>query len=136
MAVHPGPSRQHTYVVAVLVVLAVLLQACSSDSDGPSLPPQQWQDLTIMVQTRPLQVRPGMNEFLIIATTRRGLPGDDMVVSLRTSTLEPWSQSIQDGHSGVYRRAINIRAAQRSILLQLKRGNEQTVLEFPLSWSR
>jgi len=121
-------------VFSGLLLVVLLLQACS-DRDVPRMPAQQWQELNIVLQTRPLQLRPGMNEFLVIATDNRGLPGDDMVVSLRTNAAEPWSQSIQDGHSGVYRRAIKVRAGQRSVMLQLKRGKEQTVLEYPLLWA-
>jgi len=117
--------------LVLLFLTGLLLQACS-DSDVPRLPPQQWQGLEIVLETRPLRVRPGMNEFLVIATTPRGLPGHDMVVSLRMSAKDDWHQTIQDGHSGVFRRAIKVGPGQGSVFVQLKRGEEFTVLEFPL----
>ena len=115
----------------LLLWVILLLPGCSDDA-LPQRPPQHWQDLDIVVETRPVQVRTGMNEFLLIATTARGLPGDDMVVSLRSSVGDDWLQTIQDGHSGVYRRAINVVAEQQSVQVQLIRGDARTVLEFPL----
>ena len=109
----------------------LMLPGCSDDA-LPQRPPQHWQDLDIVVETRPVQVRTGMNEFLLIATTARGLPGDDLIVSLRSSAADDWHQTIQDGESGVYRRAIRIGAEQQSVQVQLIRGDDRTVLEFPL----
>jgi hypothetical protein len=131
MSHHSGNCRSGIYRPALLGMVALLLQACSG-SDLPQLPPQQWQDLSILLETRPVQVRPGMNEFLIIATTPRGLPGDDMVVSLRMSNQDAWSQAIQDGHSGVFRRAIIVNSGQRNVFVQLKRRGNSGVLTFPL----
>lgn len=115
------------------LLMVWLLQACS-DAGVAQMPSQQWQDLNIILQTRPTQLEPGMTEFLIIATTPRGLPGHDMVVSLGRTTAGPWSQAIQDGHSGVYRRAFFIQAGQPSVMLQLRQGKDKTVLTYPLLW--
>jgi len=115
----------------LLLWFILVLPGCSDDA-LPQRSSQHWQDLEIVLETRPLQVRTGMNEFLVIATTARGLPGDDMIVSLRTTATDDWHQTIQDGHSGVYRRAIRIGARQQSVQVQLLRGDTRTVLEFPL----
>lgn len=114
-------------------VLVVLLSACSA-TEVAQMPPQQWQGLDIELQTRPTQITAGMNEFLIIATSPRGIPGSDMVVSLGRHPDGPWSQAIQDGHTGVYRRAYFIKSGQQSIMLQLVRGEDKTVLVFELLW--
>jgi len=122
-------ANDYRWVVLLWLVLA--LPGCS-DNQAPLRPPQHWQDLEIALETRPVQVRTGMNEFLLIATTARGLPGSDMIVSLRMTAADVWHQTIQDGHSGVFRRAIRVGANQQSVQVQLIRGDEQTVLEFPL----
>ncbi len=113
------------------LIVLLLLQACSA-GDVPRIPPQHWQDVEIAVETRPLQVRPGMNEFLVIATNARGLPAHDMVVSLRMDQADPWSQTIQDGHSGVFRRAINVKVGQENVFVQLRREVEEITLEYSL----
>jgi len=127
--------NSNVYRLVLLLLLTLLLPACS-DVDMPQMPSQQWQELDIALQSRPSPLQTGMNEFWIIATNPRGLPGDDMVVSLGKSRNGPWSQAIQDGHSGVYRRAVRISAGQYSVMLQLRRGRDQTVLEFPLLWPK
>lgn len=116
----------------LVMVLLLILQGCSDGGNSLGIPPQRWGDAEIDVETRPLQVRPGMVEFLIIATTERGLPAHDMVVSVRMDQADPWSQTIQDGHSGVYRRAIRVAAGQDVVYVQLRRGKETVVLQYSL----
>jgi hypothetical protein len=116
----------------LVMVLLLILQGCSDGGNSLGIPPQRWGDAEIDVETRPLQVRPGMVEFLIIATTERGLPAHDMVVSVRMDQVDPWSQTIQDGHSGVYRRAIRVAAGQDVVYVQLRRGKETVVLQYSL----
>jgi len=116
--------NSNVYRLVLLLLLTLLLPACS-DVDMPQMPSQQWQELDIALQSRPSPLQTGMNEFWIIATNPRG-----------KSRNGPWSQAIQDGHSGVYRRAVRISAGQYSVMLQLRRGRDQTVLEFPLLWPK
>ncbi len=115
-------------------VLAVLLSACGVPDVQFQIPVQKWEDTVIEVQTRPAPVRPGVNEFLIIATLERGKPVHHYVVSLRANESQPWSQAIQDGHSGVYRKAINVPAESPYLYIKLrkKRSDEQVVLKFDL----
>jgi len=77
-------------------------------------------------------MRPGMNELLVLATGRRGLPVADMVVSLRTSEQEPWRQGIQDGESGVFRRAVQMEPGDTQVFVRLQRGKAETVLAYPI----
>ena len=117
----------------LLAILLVMLQGCSDSANSPRIPPQQWGDAEIDIETRPLQIRPGMVEFLIIATPPRGLPVHDLVVSIRMDEADSWLQTIQDGHSGVYRRAIRVTAGQDIVYVQLRRGQEDVGnLEFSL----
>ena len=115
--------------------LCLVLLACSSGEDERiRIPPQYWGDVQVRLETRPEPVRPGMNEFLVIATQKRGLPAYDMVVSLRTSNGAVWRQAIEDGESGVYRRALAVRPTDRVLEVQLRKAREttETVLRFPL----
>lgn len=127
------PLAGRYYGLALLLVtLLLMLSACSDSGNTAGIAAQHWGDAEIDVETRPLQVRPGMVEFLIIATSARGLPVHDMVVSVRMDAAAPWSQTIQDGHSGVYRRAIRVAAGQDSVYVQLRRGQETEVLKYSL----
>lgn len=116
-----------------VAVALLALTACSSEP-GVSIPPQQWKDFEIRVESRPPIPQPGMNEFLVIATETRGRPVHDLVVSLRASEDKPWRQAIQDGLSGVYRRALPVQNPQtQRLTVQLRQGTDETVLSFPLS---
>ena len=73
-----------------------------------------------------------MNEFIIIATQPRGLPVDDLRVMIRLSDDEPWRQAIQDGETGVFRRALAFREGERVLQVQLRTGSDTGVLRFLL----
>jgi hypothetical protein len=115
------------------VLIAAGLVACGSGNDAAAPPPQQWGNAAIAVQTRPMPPRVGMNEFLVIGTKAGGKPAWDMVVMLRTDDDEGWRQAIQDGESGVYRKALPLDAGQQALHVKLRRGSEETVLEFPIT---
>ena len=85
-----------------------------------------------MLETRPEPVKTGMNEFLVIATLPSGLPVSDMIVSLRTSDQDPWRQAIQDGHTGVYRTALLIRAGETTVTVQLRQKDTEGLLVYQL----
>jgi hypothetical protein len=129
---HSGAERRSYRLLCLAASALLLLQACSG-GDVPQIPAQHWQDARIELQTRPLRIRPGMNEFLVIATDSRGLPVHDMVVSLRMDEADPWSQTMQDGFSGVFRRAIRVESGQERIFVQLRRDKKSVTLEFPLT---
>ncbi len=111
---------------------AALLAACGGAVQ--ELPSQTWQNLDVRVESRPNPPRVGMNEFLVMVTDRRGRPGYDLVVSLRTSDQDLWKQAIEDGQVGVYRRAVEVAPGAKSVLqVQLKRNDTESVLYFPLN---
>jgi len=57
----------------------------------------------------------------------------DALVTMRAQDSSPWVQAIEDGHVGVYRRAVRFAAdGQSSLQIQLQRGDEKTVLDFPV----
>lgn len=124
----------------VLFILILCLSACADDQ-AVRLGPQTWSDLQFVVETRPSPVRVGMNEFIVIASGEKERPGYDLIVSLRADEEVEWKQAIQDGFTGVYRRAIRINDPSSDILsVHIKKakkdgeGNEvETILHFPLT---
>ncbi len=131
---YPGPSRLSALGAGVAALcLAAGLAACSGGERAADLPPQAWRDMEVRVESRPNPPRAGMNEFLVMATDKRGRPGYDLIVSLRASDQDAWTQAIQDGQVGVYRRAVRVGPDARSVLqVQLKRRGMEDVLYFPL----
>lgn len=95
--------------------LLLLISACA-DKEAVSLGPLQWQDVQFVVETRPTPLREGMNEFIVIATRERGRPGVGLIVSIRVDENMDWRQTIQDGYTGVYRRALRVNDPQRDVL--------------------
>ena len=92
----------------LLALIAVMVGACSEPDPRYLIQPQKWNDIVIEVESRPTPIRPGMNEFLVIATLEHGKPVPDLIVSLRAEPNDEWQQAIQDGYSGVYRRALRL----------------------------
>ncbi|MBI5451050.1 MAG: hypothetical protein HY940_06800 [Gammaproteobacteria bacterium] len=92
----------------LVVMLTLLLGACAP-AGGPQVPPQQWGDIQIVVETRPAPLQVGMNEFLVLATRPHRMPAYDLVVEMRLADDQPWGQGIQDGNTGVYRKALAVR---------------------------
>lgn len=118
----------------IVALLALTLLACSAPEGEYQIPAQKWDDVVVVIQSRPTPVATGMNEFLVLATLERGKPVHDLIVSLRSSEEQPWQQAIQDGHSGVYRKAVNVPAGVTELQVQLrkKRTENESVLSFPL----
>lgn len=117
---------------SALLCLTMMLMACGS-SGGPSFPPQQWEDVKIELETRPPKLEPGMNEFLVIATRGHTRPAHDLIVSLAINDTERWQQAIQDGHIGVYRRAIPVPDPTNDVLfVRIEHDNREGILRFPL----
>ncbi len=112
------------------IVLCALLFACGAEQSR--LPTQEWQDVVVGVETRPAPVVIGMNEFLVSATRKTGGAEYDLLVFIRMHESEPWTQSIQDGRTGVYRRAIAVGAVPQTLRVRVKRAGQETVLMFPL----
>ncbi|CAH1904410.1 conserved hypothetical protein [Candidatus Nitrotoga sp. HW29] len=116
------------------VLFLLLLVACGGDRVADTQP-QKWQDAEVRVESRPSPPRPGVNEFLVIVTGKRG-PVHDIMVSVRTDDQDQWIQAIQDGEVGVYRRAAKVAPGTRSVLqVRMKRNEVEGVLRFPLNLS-
>jgi len=114
------------------LLLLAALGGCGAER-GQELPPQQWRDVEVRIESRPSPLGTGTAEILVMATDRRGKPAYNLVVSVRTGDTEPWKQAIEDGQVGVYRRAVSIEAGVNPVLqVQIRRQGEEGVLSFPL----
>ncbi len=121
-------------VLGFLLIALIALTACSKER--VSMPSQKWEDIKFEVETRPPSAVPGMNEFVIIASRSRR-PAPDLILSIQIMGSGKWQQAIQDGHIGVYRKALVVRDPQQDTLLvrirhSKKENKKETILEFPL----
>jgi hypothetical protein len=122
----------------VILLIPLLFSACAGDEDV-RLGPQVWNDISFIVESRPSPIRQGMNEFIVIASREHVRPGVGLVVYMRTDDQDEWRQAIQDGFTGVYRRAVMVNDPRSDVLqVRIRRNKEkdETVLRFPLAPSR
>ncbi len=119
-------------VLVFLVSGLMLLTACTDGKEHAQLEPQHWEDMVVAVEFRPVPLRPGMTEFMVIATRVDRTRADDMIVALRSDPGASWQQAIQDGKTGVYRRAVPLREGEQILYVELRRGLERKVLEYPV----
>lgn len=115
-----------------LVLMFMMMAACGRGPEVAGPPPQSWGKVVVRIESRPIPPRVGMNEFLVIGTEAGGRPAWNMMVTLRTKASDDWRQAIQDGESGVYRKALPLGAGEQILYVRLQRGSDETVLEFPL----
>ena len=118
--------------VLLVALLSLALWGCGSDVSD-TIGRQQLGDVVIELQCRPAPVTIGMNEFLVLATDVHGAPAHDLLVDLRVKDEAVWRQAIQDGFSGVYRKAIGVESLQDPLQVRIKRDGVETVLQFPLT---
>lgn len=110
-----------------------LLAACSSDAPNWSAPAQQWNDLSIRIETRPTVIQPGMNEFLVIANRQQRGFTSDLMVDVRTENSS-WKQAMPDGALGVFRRALPVKDVHNDHLyVRMVRDGEQHEMVFALA---
>lgn len=127
--------RLNFRTLAVIFLLVVLLVACADDQ-AVVLGPQQWKNLVFKVETRPSPLRVGMNEFIVIANRDGDKIGVDLVIMMRVGERGEWRQAIQDGFSGVYRRAVQVDDPTMQSLhvhVYRKKEEDETMLIFPLN---
>jgi hypothetical protein len=118
------------------VIMLVAVYGCGRDA-AYLLPPQVWNDTEFLVEIRPGAPRVGMNEFVVLSTQTDGAPGYNYVITIKTNLSDSGSQMIQDGHSGVYRRAIEVKDPANEVLvvqiIHKKETELKTELKYPLS---
>jgi len=142
MNLRPGSLKVNSVKRFSFFLLFLLVLSSCADEQAVRLGPQQWQDLEFVVETRPSPVRVGMNEFVVIASREVYKPGIGLIVDIRANKKIAWRQAIQDGYTGVYRRAIRVNDPQTDVLAvhvrrdkknQSKEKENETTLYFPLS---
>ena len=127
----------------LLLLFLLVLSGCS-DEQAVLLGPQQWQDLEFVVETRPSPIRTGMNEFVVIASRDGYKPGIGLIGDIRADENMAWRQAIQDGFTGVYRRAVRVNNPHTDVLaVHVRRDKKsqkenkekeiETTLFFPLN---
>lgn len=130
MKIHTGARINAVRQLGITAVLCLLLTACGAES---RLPTQVWQDVTVGLETRPAPVVAGMNEFLVSAVRASGAAEYNLLVYIRMDDDQPWVQAIQDGHTGVFRRAVAVRGDAPHVLrVRLVREGQEVVLAFEL----
>lgn len=113
-------------------LISTVLAACTGGKGEAVLPVQHWGEVSVEVEFRPAPLRAGMNEFIVVATHADRTRAHDMIVALRSDPDAVWQQAIQDGKTGVYRRAVPLRVGEQTLYVRLSRSLEETVLEFPV----
>lgn len=121
-------------LLALALALAFGLSACGSSQESGRIGTRQWGPYQVTVETRPSPPRPGQNEVVVIIAGEHHQPLYDALVTMRAQPSSPWVQAIEDGHVGVYRRAVKFGPeAQANLQVQVQHGNDATILEFPVS---
>jgi hypothetical protein len=118
----------------VATLLAVVLAACGSSGSDYVVGVRQTADLTVTIESRPAPPRAGNNEVVIGLETRTGRrPVYDAQVFVRSGATPDWVQAIEDGHVGVYRRAVNMGpGGQTQIEVRIQRGDHLDVVSVPV----
>jgi hypothetical protein len=110
------------------------LAACGESTDSYLVGKGRWGEYDVSVESRPAPPRRGNNEVVVIITGERHQPVYDALVAVRAQSEAAWTQAIEDGHVGVYRRAVNFGHGDRAVIqVQLKRGAQESELDFPVS---
>lgn len=95
--------------------------------------PQYWQGIEFTVEIRPTPPKAGVNEVLVVATRPHRIGEYNLLVSIRMNENDSWIQSIQDSHTGIFRRGLAMQAGPQILWVRVERENKQTVLKFPLN---
>jgi len=133
-------SNSSKYHFIGLCLALLLYSACGGDS-AYVLKAQRWKNINVFIEIRPNPPKSGMNELLVVATRSDGKPASDMIVSVSSNAHPKPVQTIQDGLSGVYRRAVRLeQPASDSIVVTLQsreKGSEGEIdLKFPVSLTK
>jgi len=123
---------------AILLGAGLLVCACSDGESVANLGSARWGDIDVAVESRPWPPHAGNNEVVVIVSGAHHKPVYDALVQLRTlsatGAASEWVQAIQDGHVGVYRRAVAFAPTpQQTLQVQLHRGQSQGLVEFAVA---
>ena len=109
-----------------------MLSACSSSDEAWLPKAKQWEEFSVHFETRPENLRSGMNEFLILVDRqgKRHIP--DLLVNIHINQ-DKIQQAMPDGALGVYRRALYVHDIHKDRLhVILSYHGKVGELDFPL----
>ena len=126
-------------LIAVLF-LSLLVAACTGDV--PRSEVKQWKEYTFYLESRPPVIIKGMNELLFLGNYKQKGRAHSLIVNFRMGPEGKWIQAMQDGHTGVYRRAMMVNDPETDVLyVHVKeKGDEiedkgEILFTFPMSYS-
>jgi len=133
-----GRARRKGRLRAGAALLATLgaasLAACDNGHDASEIGVRPWGTFDVAVEVRPAPPRVGHNEVVVIITGEHHRPVYDALVAVRADPEQAWVQAIEDGHVGVYRRAVFFaHGPAASLQVRVQRADTQSVLEFPVT---
>lgn len=127
----------------LFTLLLLSLAACTEEI--PTTQFQEWGEYSFRLESRPPHIQPGMNEFLLVSNYKKRFRAYDLIVSYRMGPQGKWNQAIQDGHTGVYRKAMRVVDPDAEVLyVYVKQSKkyklteepmEDHVLQFPLNYA-
>jgi hypothetical protein len=127
-------ARSHVAAFLAGALGVCLIAGCGDNHDPAQIGTRPWGSIDVAVELRPPPPRPGHNEVVVIITGEHHRPVYDALVSVRGDGAQPWVQAIEDGHVGVYRRAVVFaHGPQATLQVRVQRADAQTVLEFPVT---
>ena len=127
--------------IFVILFIALLLGGCTGEI--PSSEEKQWKDYTVHIESRPPVIVEGMNELLLLANYKVKGRAHNLIVYFRMGPQGKWVQAMQDGHTGVYRRALRVEDPETDVLyVHLKekdpeiKVDREVLFTFPLNYSQ
>ena len=111
----------------------IILASCGKTKI--SIEPQRWKQFLVQLELRPSplpqKTAARVYEFIVIVNDlKQKKVASRLVVSLRPKGRQKWLQAIQDGHVGVYRRAMPISLNDTLIEIEIDNEGHRHVLEF------
>jgi hypothetical protein len=120
-------------LAAGMGAVVLVVGACGAAEEAVTIGTAPWGPYDVAVELRPAPPRTGSNEAVVILSGEHHRPVYDALVFVRTQSDADWVQAIEDGHVGVYRRAVHFTHAGRVLLqVRLLRDNNESVIDFPV----
>lgn len=115
----------------ILLISILFIASCSAEI--PTTQFQEWGEYSFRLESRPPYIQPGMNEFLLIGNFKKKFRAYDLIVSFRIGPVGKWRQAIQDGHTGVYRKAMRVASPETDVLyVYVKQSKKNMMTEEPV----
>ena len=128
-----GRRRRSARRALLGAAIPLLLAACGSDEAQMAV--KHYGNYTVAIETRPSPIEAGVDEVVVVITGIRHRPLWDALVRLRALPNANWVQAIEDGHTGVYRRAVDfgVPTPTGPLHVEIEENGKATEIDFPLS---